>query len=203
MPRPQTDAQQRILAIADDLFYREGIRATGVDTIIAASEVAKTTLYRYFPSKDDLVVAYLEDRSQQFWEAFEAATTQHNGQPKQQLLAIFEWLDEMLSQGNCYGCPLLVASSEFPELNHPGHQIAIAHKQKVGDRISELAKLAGITAAKELSAVLLMLLDGAFAERRLFNKHDNGVKLAKAAAVVIAAYETQLNESVAAMDNSL
>jgi len=203
MPRPQTDARQRILAIADDLFYREGIRATGVDTIIAASEVAKTTLYRYFPSKDDLVVAYLEDRSQRFWELFEAAANQHVGQPKRQLLAIFEWLDELLSQADCHGCPLLVVSSEFPELGYPGHQIAIAQKQKVRDRLSALAALAGIRAAKELSAVLLMLLDGAFAERRLFNKHDNGVKLAKAAAVVIAAYETQLNEPVGVMDNSL
>ncbi|HIK13812.1 MAG TPA: TetR/AcrR family transcriptional regulator [Leptolyngbyaceae cyanobacterium M33_DOE_097] len=203
MPRPQTDARQRILAIADDLFYREGIRATGVDTIIAASEVAKTTLYRYFPSKDDLAVAYLEDRSQRFWELFEAVATQHAGQPKQQLLAIFEWLDEMLSQGDCHGCPLLVVSSEFPELGYPGHQIAIAQKQKVRDRLSELAALAGIRSAKELSAVLLMLLDGAFSERRLFNKHNNGVKLAKAAAVAIAAYETQLDESVGVMDNSV
>jgi AcrR family transcriptional regulator len=52
MPRTQTEARQRILAIADELFYREGIRAIGVDTIIAQSEVAKTTLYRYFPSKE-------------------------------------------------------------------------------------------------------------------------------------------------------
>lgn len=192
MPRPQTDARQRILAIADDLFYREGIRATGVDTIIAESEVAKTTLYRYFPSKDDLVVAYLEDRSQRFWESFEAVVAQDSGQPKQQLLAIFERLDEILSHGDCHGCPFLMVASEFPELDYPGHQVAIAQKQKIRDRISELAELAGITAAKELSAALLMLLDGAFAQRRLFNKHDNGVTLAKAAAVMITAYETPI-----------
>jgi len=188
MPRPQTDARQRILAIADDLFYREGIRATGVDTIIAESEVAKTTLYRYFPSKDDLVAAYLEDRSQRFWESFEAVVRQHSGHPKQQLLAIFEWLDEVLSNGDCHGCPLLMVASEFPELDYPGHQIAIAYKERIRDRMAELAKLAEIEETEELSAALLMLLDGAFAERRLFNKHDNGVKLAKVAAVMIEAY---------------
>jgi AcrR family transcriptional regulator len=190
MPRTQTDAQQRILAIADDLFYREGIRATGVDTIIAKSEVAKTTLYRYFPSKDDLVVAYLEGRNQQFWELFEAAVSQHAGQPKQQLLAIFVWIDELLNSADSDGCPFLMVASEFPEPNYPGHQVAIAHKEKMRDRMAELAELAGIKQAKELSAALLMLADGAFAECRLFKAHNNGVSLAKAAAMMIEAYVT-------------
>ena len=191
MPRTQTNAQQRILAIADDLFYQEGIRAIGVDTIIARSEVAKTTLYRYFPSKDDLVVAYLEGRNQRFWELFEATVNHHAGQPKQQLLAIFAWIDELLSNADSCGCPFLMVASEFPELNYPGHQVAIAHKQKMRDRMTELAELAGIKPAEELSAALLMLVDGAFAERRLFKQHDNGVSLATAATTMIAAYEIE------------
>jgi AcrR family transcriptional regulator len=188
MPRTQTDAQQRILAIADDLFYRQGVRAIGVDTIIAKSEVAKTTLYRYFPSKDDLVVAYLEGRNQRFWQLFEEVVNQHSGQPKQQLLAIFDWIDELLSSEDSHGCPFLMVASEFPEPDYPGHQVAINHKEKMRDHMAELAFLAGIKQGKELSAALLMLVDGAFAERRLFNKHENGVRLAKAAAVMIEAY---------------
>ncbi|XGV94817.1 MAG: TetR/AcrR family transcriptional regulator [Leptolyngbya sp. BL-A-14] len=198
MPRTQTDAQQRILAIADDLFYREGIRAIGVDTIIAKSEVAKTTLYRYFPSKDDLVVAYLEGRNQRFWELFEAVVNQHPEQPKQQLLAIFVWIDELLSSDDSHGCPFLMVASEFPEPDYPGHQVAIAHKHKMRERMTELAELAGIKQAQELSAALLMLVDGAFAERRLFKQHHNGVSLAKAAATMIAAYETGLHKSIEA-----
>lgn len=188
MPRTQTDAQQRILAIADDLFYREGVRAIGVDTIIAKSEVAKTTLYRYFPSKDDLVVAYLEGRNQRFWELFEQAVSQHSGQPKQQLLAIFARIDELLSSEDSHGCPFLMVASEFPEPDYPGHQVAIAHKQKMRDRMAEIAKMAGIEKAEELSAALLMLVDGAFSERRLFKQHDNGVMLEKAAAMMIEGY---------------
>lgn len=195
MPRTQTDAQQRILTIADDLFYQEGIRAIGVDTIIAKSDVAKTTLYRYFPSKDDLVVAYLEGRNQRFWELFEIAINQHSGQPKQQLLAIFVWIDELLRSADSCGCPFLMVASEFPEFDYPGHQVAIAHKQKMRDRMTELAEQAGIKQAQELSAALLMLVDGAFAERRLFKQHDNGVSLAKVAATMITAYESGLNES--------
>ncbi|MBD3884563.1 TetR/AcrR family transcriptional regulator [Phormidium tenue FACHB-886] len=188
MPRPQTDARDRILAVADDLFYQDCVRAIGIDTIIAKSEVAKTTLYRYFPSKDDLVVAYLEGRNQRFWQLFEEAVNLYAGNPKQQLLAIFAWLDEMIADPENCGCPFLITATEFPETNYPGHQVAIAHKQKMRDRLTELADLAGIEQAEELSAALLMLADGAFAERRLFQKHDNGVRLEKAAAKMIQAY---------------
>ena len=188
MPRTQTDARERILAVADELFYREGIRAIGVDTIIAQAEVAKTTLYRYFPSKDDLVVAYLEARNQKFWPLFDAVIAQYLGEPKQQLLAIFSWLDDLLSSPESQGCPFLMVASEFPEVDYPGHQVAIAHKQQVCDRLAELARAAGIQKAEELSAALLMLVDGAVAERRLFQKHGNGVMLRQAARIMIEAY---------------
>lgn len=191
MPRTQSDARDRILAVADGLFYQDCVRAIGIDTIIAKSEVAKTTLYRYFPSKDDLVVAYLEGRNQRFWQLFEEAVSRHSGNPKQQLLAIFAWLDEMIADSENCGCPFLITATEFPETNYPGHQVAIVHKQKMRDRLTALADLAGIAQAEELSAALLMLADGAFAERRLFQKHDNGVKLEKAAAMLIKAYELQ------------
>jgi AcrR family transcriptional regulator len=185
MPRTQTDARERILDVADQLFYREGVRATGIDTIIARSEVAKTTLYRYFPSKDDLVVAYLERRNQQYWDLLETAIKRYSGKPKQQLLAVFGWLDELLASPENHGCPFLMTASEFPEVDYPGHQVAIAHKQRMRDRLVELAKLAGIKPARELSAALLMLIDGAFAERRVFQQHGNGMTLQKAAAMIL------------------
>ena len=68
MKSPQKSARERILETADDLFYREGIHAVGIDTIIEKSGVAKMSLYRNFASKDDLVAAYLEARSQRYWQ---------------------------------------------------------------------------------------------------------------------------------------
>jgi AcrR family transcriptional regulator len=186
MPRSQTDARERILAIADALFYQEGIRAIGVDTIIAKSEVAKTTLYRYFPSKDDLVVAYLEGRNQKFWELFEAVI-QRSNHPKQQLLDLFGWLDELLERDDSHGCPFLMVASEFPEPNYPGHQVAIAHKTKMRDRLTELATASSIIQAKELGAGLMLLVDGAFAQRRLYQCHR--VTLKQTAAMLIEAFE--------------
>jgi AcrR family transcriptional regulator len=188
MPKTQTNAKDKILMIANNLFYQKGVRAIGVDRIIAESEVAKTTLYRYFPSKDDLVVAYLEVQDWHFWRLFDEVVDRSPNEPKQQLLAIFSWIDELLASPDCHGCPFLMIAAEFPEIDYPGHQVAIAHNQKLRDRLTALADLAGIALAAELGATLSLLIDGAFAQRRLFKKHDNGVRLAKAAKMAIDTY---------------
>lgn len=192
MPRPKTNAREKILAIADGLFYREGIRATGIDKIIAQSEVAKTTFYRYFPSKDDLVVAYLESRDQQFWVLLEAAIAHYPSQPKQQLLTIMGWLDELLNHPNSQGCPFLIVASEFPNLDYPGHQLAIAHKQKLRNQLASLANDARIESAQALGDVLMLLIDGAFAQRRLYQAHR--VPLLGDAERLVQSYE-QLSKS--------
>ncbi|MGB8700505.1 MAG: TetR/AcrR family transcriptional regulator [Thermosynechococcaceae cyanobacterium] len=187
MPRTATDARDRILSTASTLFYQQGIRAVGVDTIIAQSDVAKTTFYRYFPAKDDLVTAYLEERNQKFWELFEVAVSQFVGQPKQQLLAIFGWLDELLACEASQGCPFLAVASEFPEMDYPGHRVAIAHKTQMRDRLAAIAKASSIAKAEELSAGLMLLVDGAFVQRRLYQTHR--VNLCQAATMLIRAYD--------------
>ncbi|WP_404786933.1 TetR/AcrR family transcriptional regulator [Altericista sp. CCNU0014] len=187
MPRAATDARDRILSTASTLFYQQGIRAVGVDTIIAQSEVAKTTFYRYFPAKDDLVVAYLEERNQKFWELFEITVSQFPDRPKQQLLAIFSWLDELLACADSQGCPFLAVASEFPEIDYPGHRVAIAHKTQLRDRLAALARSSGIAQAEALSAGLMLLVDGAFVQRRLYQTHR--VKLCQAATVLMRAYD--------------
>ncbi len=180
-------ARDRIMAVAEELFYREGIRAVGVDTIIAQSGVAKTTLYRHFPSKDDLVVAYLEERNRRFWLLFEEAVSQHTD-ALAQLLAVFEWIDELLAQPECYGCPFLITGTEFPELDYPGHQVAVAHKHKVRDRLNELAENAHASNPQQLAAHLLLLMDGAFVERRLFGLSESESGLKGAAITLINAH---------------
>jgi AcrR family transcriptional regulator len=178
--------KEHILNIADELFYREGIRATGVDTIIAKSGVAKTTLYRYYPSKDDLVVAYLQRRNQRFWELIEAEIARYS-QPREKLLAIFKWLDELLAKPDCLGCPFIVTSSEFGELDYPGHRVAIEHKQAVLKRLVELATNSGVIESEELGINLTLLIDGAFAQRRLFATVA-GVSLTKVAGILVDEY---------------
>src|SRR5258708_33123999 len=90
MQSPQRSARERILETADDLFYREGIHAVGIDTIIEKSGVAKMSLYRNFASKDDLVAAYLEARSQRYWQWWEGGSAQNAKEPRRQVRDLFE-----------------------------------------------------------------------------------------------------------------
>jgi AcrR family transcriptional regulator len=185
MPRTTTDARDRILKTATKLFYQQGIRAIGVDLIIAQSEVAKTTFYRYFPAKDDLVVAYLEERDRLFWALLEAVV-RPVAEPMPQLLAIVGWLDELLASPDSQGCPFLIVASEFAEVDYRGHQVAIAHKTKLHDRITAIVQASGIDRAEELSAGLMLLIDGAFVQRRLYQAHR--VNLQQAATMYISAF---------------
>jgi AcrR family transcriptional regulator len=167
------EAKDHILEIAGRLFYTQGIRAIGVDTIVAQSGVAKTTLYDHFASKDDLVNAYLEKNDLDFWQMFEAALQQHPGDPKQQLRDVFQRFADLIATPESLGCPFISAASEFPELEQSGHPLAVAHKQKVRDRLSELAQAAGAKQPAQLADQLLLLLDGAFASKRVFRSFDS------------------------------
>lgn len=186
MPRTATDARDRILKTATTLFYEQGIRAIGVDLIIAQSEVAKTTFYRYFPAKDDLVVAYLEERDRLFWSLFEAVVDKTPDDPHQQLLNFLRWLDEVLASPESRGCPFLAVASEFPEVDYPGHQVAIAFKTKLHDRLVAIVQASGIQQAEELSVGLMVLIDGAFIQRRLYQAHR--VNLQQLAMQYVASY---------------
>src|SRR5918992_4466776 len=97
--------RERVLETAYELFSRRGIRAVGVDEVIDRAEVAKATLYRHFPSKDDLVLAFLE-RREQLWtrELVEAGARERGATPEEQLLAIFDVFDEWFQQDDYEGC---------------------------------------------------------------------------------------------------
>jgi AcrR family transcriptional regulator len=179
--------RQKILDIAGDLFFRHGYRAVGVDTIVEEAGVAKMTLYRHFPSKDDLIVAYLEQVNRQMWEWFEQAAAPHAGQPRQQLAAVFRALEKLVRSPTCYGCAFLMAASEFPELASPGHRVGLAHKQAVRDWFRDLAKEAGARKPEALADQLLLLMDGSFAAVRMFGRDNPAARVAAAAAELIEA----------------
>src|ERR1700693_1988252 len=92
LPRPSKaaprSARERILTTAGELFYQEGSRAVGIDTVIAESGVAKMSLYRSFRSKDELIGAWLEERNDRYWGWLDAIVQRHPGEPRQQLRAL-------------------------------------------------------------------------------------------------------------------
>ena len=108
-------ARERLVATAGSLFYQSGYRGVGIDRVIADSGVAKATFYNHFPSKDDLIVAWIEQAAR-FGESFEAAIESINPHP---LLPIFDAYIELAVRPACMGCTFQGTAAEFPEPAHP------------------------------------------------------------------------------------
>jgi len=180
-------ARERILETAERLFYRDGYRAVGVDTIIAESGVAKMTLYRHFGSKDELIAAFLERANHQLLEWIEGLITPQ-ADPAAALVAVFEGVAKLASSPECLGCAFVGAAAEFPEPEHPGHRVALGHKRAVAARLRELAEAAGATDPDELAEELLLVMDGAWSASRVFGPGNHGQRAAEAARTLIGAH---------------
>jgi len=178
--------RDRILQTAERLFYRDGYRAVGVDTIIAESGVAKMTLYRHFPSKDDLIAAYLERANEQLLAWMEALIAGHRN-PRRALEALFDGVAKLAASPDCLGCAFVGASAEFPQLDHAGHRVAIEHKRAVVDRLRALAEQAGARDPEALAEELLLVMDGAWSAARVFGPGSHGKRAAAAARALIEA----------------
>ncbi len=155
-----------LLDVATHLFYERGINAVGVDTIVATSGVSKATLYRHFPTKGDLVAAVLR-RSDEVWRRNLAEAVEKRARtPRQQLLAIFDWLGEWFSTDGFRGCAFLNAAAELTP-DHPAHLLPLEHKRAVGRYVLELAREAEVRDPQELADELLLLIDGAISHALL------------------------------------
>ena len=186
--------REKLFRAAARLFYRHGYRAIGVDTLAAESGIGKMTLYRYYPSKDDLVVAYLQDSNDIFWDNFEQITKDATT-PREKLLRFFGALQDYVINPACYGCPFLNMATEYPEMDHPGHRVAIQHKQSVRARFGQLARQAGARNPEALADQLFLLMDGAYMSSRMFGAGNPASHLAGAAKAVIDAQISAANPS--------
>lgn len=153
-------AAERVLKSASELFYRDGIGATGVDTIVGHAGVAKRTLYKNFGGKDELVAAYLRDRDER-WRASLKEVTDRYDDPNERLLAVFEAYGEWLVGDELRGCAFINAASEIADPAHPAREVALAHKEGVKERLATLGAEAGQEEPDVLAEKLLLLLEGA------------------------------------------
>jgi len=188
--KPPTDlasARQRILDTAAGLFYEHGFHAVGVDLVIERARVAKTTLYRHFGSKDDLIVAYLTAANERFWAWFESSIDP-TASARDQLVALFDAAQELATSQACLGCAFQVTAAEFPQHDHPGHTVALAHKQAVRARLRALAAEAGAINPGALADGLLLVMDGAFAAARMYRRSSPASTVADTARVLIDAH---------------
>jgi len=187
MKSPQKSARERILETAEDLFYREGIHAVGIDTIIEKSGVAKMSLYRNFASKDDLVAAYLEARGRRYWQWWDGVMARNAGQPRRQLPDLFEAIAVRTRRPEFRGCAFLKAAAEFPEEGSRARVVALAHKKELRKRLLKLCRTIGAHQPDVLSNQLLMLIEGAYSTAGILGKRDAVKATAKAAEALIDA----------------
>jgi len=185
--REPSEARQRILETADRLFYQDGIRAVGIDRIIAEARVAKMSLYKHFPSKDDLILAVLKYREEGVLEFFRSAMERHGKKAKNPLRAFFAALKEWFETPDFRGCAFQNAAVELADPTHPGSEFVRGHKERFGEFLRSLVEEAVGKSAKVASAVAL-LVEGAIVTAVIQGKPD-AADVARDAALKLVAEE--------------
>ena len=147
--------KERILDTTDRLFYRQGIRAVGVDTIAAETGISKRTLYNHFPSKDELIVAYLSRRFRPI--------SGSDAPPAEQVLQVFDELERRVASRGFRGCPFVNAVAELGDATHAARSVAIAFKEHRRVWFRDLVTRLGAEDPESLATQLSLLVDGAIA----------------------------------------
>jgi AcrR family transcriptional regulator len=180
--------RERILETASGLFYREGVRAVGVDLVVAEAGVAKTSLYRHFRTKDDLIAAFLEREDKDFWRTWDEVTRRHPDDPTGELQAHMDWIGERVGRPKYRGCPQLNVAAEFPQAEHPARLVATAHKLELRRRLLDIAQRMGVARSEELAGQLTVLINGAFVSTPILSASEaKGLLRGAAQALVEAA----------------
>jgi AcrR family transcriptional regulator len=156
-PRPR----ERILATARDLFYRDGIRAVGVETIAAEAGTNKMTLYRNFGSKEELIAEYLRGEVTEVEAHWDSLIAQHGSDPKALILVWLKDMGQLMTRPESRGCPMVNAAVELPDPDHPGRKVIEQHKSAMRDRLAAACRKAGLAHPELLADQIHMLVEGA------------------------------------------
>ncbi|RAM52101.1 MAG: TetR/AcrR family transcriptional regulator [Hapalosiphonaceae cyanobacterium JJU2] len=170
MPLNTSDLKKKVLITAADLFYRKGIHNVGVNEIAAKSEVAKMTLYKYFPSKDQLILEVMRYRSEEWQDWFRESINKREGTPIERLLAIFDVMEEWFSSPDFQKCPFSTTAAELASINHPALQFCIQPMTASYSFLLKLSKEASIDNSQEFTQHALLLIGGCIMTANLQGK---------------------------------
>jgi AcrR family transcriptional regulator len=184
---PNKLAGERIREAARDLFYQQGIRAVGVDEIVARAGVTKPSLYRSFASKDELAAVCLRDRSDDYLRRFDAAMAAYPEDPRAGFIAWLEQLSQRATKPDYRGCALTNAAVEYPERKHPARLVAAANKREFRAKLKTAATAMGAPEPAMLGDALLLLIEGAYASGQLFGADGPARVVTHAAEALIEA----------------
>ena len=181
----RAEKREHLVDVAMQLFNKHGYHATGVDTILAEAGIAKTTLYRHFKTKDDLIVAVLAKVDEAAREEMRAFVEAASSDPEQRLLATFGQLDIWLQDCNFAGCPFVAAAGEFGEGPNVVLQQVLLHKRLYLAYFEELVRAANIADFKTVARQIVLLHEGAVAFAQVLGAKGVADTARKAAEVLI------------------
>ena len=180
-------ARKRIFDTASELFYRKGIRAVGVETIAEEAKTTKMSLYRSFPSKDELVAEWLRDHDIKFWQTWDATSRRFPANPRKQLKAAFTLLAKHVVDPQARGCPMANAAVELTDKDHPARKVIEAHKAKLRTRLAEMCARLGARKPRLLADQLFLLMEGAQVSTQILGVRGPARNVARAAESLIEA----------------
>jgi AcrR family transcriptional regulator len=153
--------KDRLLDTAGALFYREGIHAVGIQRLIDEAGIAKASLYAHFPSKDDLVAAYLEREADEARRGITTDILEGPGDARAKLLRLFDYVSHRLERTRFRGCPFLNAAGELTDSSHPARAVCTSYRAWLKGIITRLVGELGAPQPADLAGALLVLVDGA------------------------------------------
>jgi AcrR family transcriptional regulator len=180
-------ARERLLATASKVFYEEGINAVSVDQVIDAASVTRSTFYRHFPGKDDLVAACLTDRDEQIRAAY-AGAAEHEQDPAELLRLMMHAIGDELCGAGFRGCPFINAAAEFPDPDSLPNKAVVAHRSWFRAMVIDLLSRAGVAAPKKAARTMVMLRDGAMVGGYLEDSKATRRALVEAVDTVLATH---------------
>ena len=189
MAHPQSAApRERILAAARELFYRQGIRAVGVEAVAEAAGTNKMTLYRHFSSKDELIAECLRAFAKDAEARWDALAQTHAGRPREQLAAWLRSMADHVVASEERGCALANAAVELPEKDHPARQVIERFKNAQCERLARLCRDAGLKRPESLADELFLLIEGARVSRQSVGVEGPGARLVRLGEAIIASH---------------
>ena len=176
--------KDKILLVATDLFHTKGINSTGVDNIVAVAGTTKMTLYKYFRSKEILILEVLEKNQQDFQTWLDEKLSAHSKKPSEKIQLLFDYIEEWVNSPAFIGVGFLKASAEFPNEKDPIHQLSNQQSREFRQFISKLAAEANIKDADGLALQLSLLFEGSVQAEQM-KRGSGAVKYAKKAAKIL------------------
>ncbi len=176
--------KDKILSVATDLFQTRGINSTGVDTIVAVAGTTKMTLYKYFNSKEELILEVLNKGHQDFQSWLNDKLSSNSKKPSEKLQKLFDFIEEWVTAPEFRGMAFIKASAEFPNEENAIHKLSSEQSREFKQYIQDLATQAGIKDAEGLSLQLSMLFEGAVQAEQM-KRGSGAIKYAKKAAKIL------------------